>query len=500
MRTRFKGLKTTTATMMAVLLAVAAAGCSKGEEASKPAASNEVKAKVPLKIYVPSNVEEFPAGKTVNNNEIKSFVEEKTGYSLQWDIQPKENVKEKLNIMMASGEAPDLIMTTDKTIFANFAQQGLLAPLDSYIDQVAPEIKKLVPNDTWKAVTFDGKKYAIAVPQNQEATSGLIMRKDWLDALGLQVPKTLEDYYQVLKAFKQAGKTIPLVAGAADGNGNAFGYLDAFAGAFGLAVPYALKDGKIVHTRAEPEAKEFLAYMNKLYNEGLLDKEYPVNKKANVTEKLVGGKAAMTTLGWADAKGITESLIQKEPNAKFVYVDPPVGKNGMSGVSKNSPVRTYLMVPASSKHPKEVVDFVNKYMNPEVLTVVSYGWEGKHFERKDGAIVATPEAEQIRYRIYYTLWDTLQDFQNRVKLKGFSTYYDPIIKHAKVENMLSLAPPIDVIEKKNQELTDLTNEYFIKIITGALPIDAYDDYLKKWKSMGGTESVDAINKWYTSVK
>ena len=489
---------------LAALLAFAA-GCAGGSGGENDAnaqpggqSDKKAEAKPTLRVYVPSNVEEFPPGQDANNNEIKTFLEERTGYKLSWEIQPKENVKEKLNIMMASGDVPDLIVTADKTIFANFAQQGLLAPLDQYIEEAGPRIKSTVPEETWRPVTFNGKKYAIPVPQNQEATTGLMVRKDWLDELGIETPKTVDDIYKALQALKAAGKPIGMTA--AGGDGNAFSNLEAIAGAFGVVVPYVVKDGKVVHTRTEPEAKEYLAFMNKLYTEGLLDKEFPVNKKANLTEKLVGGRAAMTTLNWADAKGVVESLKEKDPKAELVYIDPPTGPGGHSGVQKHAPVRSYLMVPQASMHQKEAVDFINKYMDPEVLTVVSYGWEGKHFKREGDLIVATPEAEQIRYRIYYTLWDTVADFRNRVRLKGFSPYYDPTVSHARVDNILNYAPPIDAVEKNNQQLTDLTNEYFVKIITGALPLDAFDQYVQEWYKSGGEETLKAANEWYATLK
>lgn len=478
-------------------------GTETGSNQSDEASPNNASATT-LRIYVPSNVEEFPAGKDLNNNEISDFIEEQTGYDIEWELQPREGVDQKINIMMASGDTPDLIITSSKEIYANLAQQGLLAPLDEVLEEVGTTIMANVPDETWKAVTYEGKKYAIAVPQNQVSRQGMLVRTDWLEQLGLDIPKTVDEYYETLKAIKEQNPggdgTIPMLGGAAENNGDAFGFIESFAGAFGLGAQYVEKDGAVVHTYTQPEAKDFLTFMNKLYQEGLLDTDYPVNKEANIKEKLVGEKAAMSTIHWATAKGVVESLNEKNPDAKLEYIHPPVGPDGKYGFTKNTPVRVYMLIPRASKNVKETVDFINKYMEPDVLKTVSYGWEGTHYNEENGLIVATEEAEQIRYRIYYQIWDTEENFLNRVSLKGFSPYYDPITEYVTYTNITDYAPPLPVVEENAQTLKDLTNEYFTKIIAGALPMSAFDEYVEKWNSMGGTASLEAINEWYETFK
>lgn len=459
------------------------------------------KQKTTLKIYVPSNVEEFPSGTDLNTNEIVSYIEEQTGFDVEWEMQPKESVDQKINIMMASGETPDLIITGNKDIYANLAQQGLLAPLEEALQQYGSKIMETVPEETWQAVTLDDHIYAIAVPQNQAATRGMIVRKDILDELNITMPTTIEEWTEALRTIKlKKPELIPYIGGAADGNGNAFGFIENFAGAFGLSANYVVDNDQVVHTKTQPYAKQFLSFMRELYAEGLLDQEYPVNKNPNVQEKMVSGKGVMTTIGWADMKGIVEAFQEKNPNAKLEIVDPPIGENGQFGYQKNPPVRVYMLVPKASSKTAEAVEFINRYMAEDVLNVVSYGWEGKHYQLENDLVVATEEAESIRYRIYYQLWDTVDNFLNRVELKGFGPYYFPIIEHSTVSDITDYAPPLPEVVDEAQALTDLTNEYYVKIISGALPLEAFDEYVSKWHSLGGEASLKAINEWYQTVK
>ncbi|MCQ6562333.1 extracellular solute-binding protein [Paenibacillus mendelii] len=500
--------------MIAMLATIMIAGCGggnndspKGDDAAAKGNNQGSTAKgseqTKLKVYVPSNVEEFPSGTNLNKNEIVDYIKEKTGFDIEWEMQPKESVDQKINIMMASGDTPDLIITGSKSIYANLAQQGLLAPLDEALNENGPRIMETVPADTWKAVTYNDSIYAIAVPQNQSSTMGMLVRTDILEELGIPIPKTLDEYSAALKTIhekKSAGGLIPLLGGAADGNGDAFGYIQSFSGAFGLGAQYVVEGDKVVHTTTQPAAKEYLSYMSKLYADGILDREFPVNKNPNIQEKLVSGQAAMATVGWADAKGIIEAFKEKNPNGKLELIHPPVGADGQYGYQKNTPVRVYMLIPKASTKVKEVVQFINNYMAEDILNVVSYGWEGKHYNMKDGMVVATEEAENIRYRIYYQLWDTEKNFLNRVALKGFSPYYDPLKEYPTYTEITNYAPPIPEVEENSQALLDLTNEYFIKIITGALPLDAFDEYVSKWNSLGGEASLKAINEWYQTFK
>lgn len=494
--------------VLILLTIILIAGCSGGgnpsgnnEGASGEQGNGQGGAQSKLRVYVPSNVEEFPSGTDLNNNEIAAYIEKQTGFDIEWEMQPKENVDQKINIMMASGDTPDLIITSNKQIYANLAQQGLLAPLGEALQRHGPRIMESVPEDTWKAVTYEGEIYAIGVPQNQKATSGMLVRTDILEELGIAVPKTLDEYDAALRLIREKKpELIPLVGGAADSNGNAFGYINGFAGAFGLGAEYVVEDGDVVHTYTQPYAKEFLAYMRELYASGVLDREYPVNKNTNIQEKMISGQAAMTTISWVDAKVITEALLEKQPGAKLELLHPPVGADGQFGFKQNTPVRVYMLVPKASPRVNEVVQFINNYMAEDVLNVVSYGWEGKHYTMKDNAVVAEPAAEDIRYRIYYQLWDTEENFLNRVTLKGFGPYYFPVLDYSTYSEITQYAPPIPVVEENAQTLTDLTNEYFIKIISGALPLEAFDEYVAKWNSLGGEASLKEVKTWYATVK
>ena len=147
------------------------------------------------------------------------------------------------------------------------------------------------------------------------------------------------------------------------------------------------------------------------------------------------------------------------------------------------------------------MDLVNQYVShPDLMDSVSFGIEGKHYNMEDGVVVPTEEAANIRWQVYYNLWASREAHFQRAKFKGFWPYYEAVHRYTTVPNMLDYAPPIAVVEEKAGALNDLVNENFIKIIAGALPISSFEDFVASWKSLGGEETLKALNDWYASTQ
>lgn len=458
----------------------------------------ETKEKVTINIFGPSNVEEFPAGEDENNNLIIEFLREQTGYDIKWEIAPKENAREKINLMITSGvDCPDLIVSGDRNMGLDFIKEGVLHPIDEYVENTKNLIG-LLDESANKMMMHDGKIYAVVVPQNQEATSALIVREDWLKNVGInKLPSTTDEIKAALEAFKQNDPNCIPFTGAF--TNDPLGGLTAFRGAFGVATEYRVAGDILEPTCITDDMKNLLTYAADLYDNGLLDPEYPTNKADKVNEKLISNRSGMVSSGWADMKNRHDALAEKDPNGKFVWTNP-VGPDGRSGQNMNSPARIYFYLPIHSKIPRDVINFIDIYVEEDVKNVVSYGWEDEHYTIEDGLIVATPKAEEIRYRIYFQLWDSKEDFLNRVYLKGFGKDYDAMKPFATIEDPMWYAPLIPIKQDKSQVLADITNQYFIKFITNALPLSQFDQYVQEWKTSGGDEVVAAVNEWYKSSK
>ena len=461
----------------------------KGCDEQKTAETKDAGKKVTLTVVVQNNVESFLPGDNENKNAIIDYLKEGSGFDFKWIILPKDQPTEKLNMMMASGDDLDVVRLVDRNLFGAYLAQKALAPLDEYIPD-CPNMQKFIPEETWAPVTSKGKIYAVGIPASYEATSSIVVRQDWLDELGLKVPVTPDDYRNILIALKQKTEYPFSCIGLSAVGG--------FAGAFGLGTTYAARNDKVVYTYIEPEAKEYLTYMNKLYKEELIDPECPINKSASLKEKVITNKVGMSVLGWAEMLPIDNDFKVKVPNGKLNVIAPPIGANGESGFAKTSPLYCMLSVPAKSKHKEEAMQFLDFMCKKEVHTFISFGEEGKHFIRENGEVKLTAEYQNWRWQMYYVLVDTPEAFSVRCRDKGFKPYFDQMVPHATLRDISQLTPPHDEVSSIASDLWKTTEEYYMKMITGDMPIEKFDVYVEQWKARKGEEALKVLNEWYVN--
>ena len=224
----------------------------------------------------------------LNQNEAAKWYEDYTNVRVNYIHTPYHTARESANLAIATGEYPDIIMFSWMTAMdeINYGSQGIFIPLNDLVKEqgywfrkAAEMIPELVP-----AITLpDGSIYGLPNINQTFYTyypHKAWINRDWLDKLGLAMPETTEEFYEVLKAFKNR-----------DPNGNGRADEIPMMGYFGVNTqswPYpfllnsfvyfdpktylAMKNGKVVFTADTVEFREGLRYIARLVSEGLLDR------------------------------------------------------------------------------------------------------------------------------------------------------------------------------------------------------------------------------------
>ena len=229
---------------------------------------------------------------TKSYNEKASFknITEETGLTLEFVELAAGTAAEKVPLMLAGGDMPDVFwaLLSDAQILQNTTQ---LVPLEGMLEDFAPNSLK-----TYEELGTDWRTIAIAPDDHmygmlsryeslyENTGDGIqIINKKWLEAVNKEVPTTLDEYYEVLKAFKEQDP---------NGNGQADEIPYCFAedmwcasitndiGMWGIGNGYGdtnsnfhIRDGKVSGTVNTPEYREYLEFFHKLYAEGLIDAE-----------------------------------------------------------------------------------------------------------------------------------------------------------------------------------------------------------------------------------
>ncbi|MFH5186570.1 ABC transporter substrate-binding protein [Paenibacillus sp. TAB 01] len=322
-------------------------------DASRVTAAGELpitKEKTNLKIMVKAmtNVEDYAT------NEYTKWLEEKTNIHIEWEVVQDKSAQEKLNVALASGDYPDVIMNFNISPVqqALYGKEGVFLPLNSYIDQFGVETNKMFKEADYvkSLITMpDGNIYGLPlVNECFHCSLGQKMwiYQPWLDKLGLPLPTTTDEFYQVLKAFKEKdpngnGKAdeIPLagyVNGATPSMGAASNIDSHLLGSFVEKDTNSMfvKDGKVQLAYTQPGWRDGLIYLNKLYSEGLIAQQTFTQDRNQL--KQMGENPDAPILGVAIAQNQTMFINSAGPRFKeYVAVPPLKGPAGIQSAAYN---------------------------------------------------------------------------------------------------------------------------------------------------------------------
>lgn len=271
------------------------------------------------------------------NGEGIKKVNEKFNVDFSVQVVPYDQYTSKLPVVMAGGDLPDIIgMETVDANFVKWAKQGAFLPLNDYIDKY-PTLKA-VPQNVWDAVSVDGKIYAI--PQYFPTKYGQkpVIRQDWLDNLGLQMPTTYEELKKVAIAFT---KDDPDQNGKDDTYGFALAMDIVYGAPMGPAWDeswyHKNEQGQLIPGMISEGYKEQIQFLADLYKEGALHKDWAVSKIVDVRKDFYAGKFG---IWFQQPNGIdislTKAMAEQNPKAKFVMIPPFKQADGQQGFTASS--------------------------------------------------------------------------------------------------------------------------------------------------------------------
>jgi putative aldouronate transport system substrate-binding protein len=271
---------------------------------------------------------------------VLKLIKDKLNIDLKLTMLPSNEGDQdvKINAAAASNALPDIFQISPR-IFSNVVKQGLIAPVDDLYAAMPTRTKQQYDADSRAFTTIDGKSYGLASPGAIIKNEGMLIRKDWLDKLGLKVPVTTDDYLNVMKAFTEKDP---------DGNGRAdtYGYgafieinkneeglgrrFDPFFGAFGVAGTWNLtKAGAGLNVRKSAYF-DALSYVKRIVDEKVIDPNWSSYGKDDFRAAWKQGRfGIMREQNAAYASESNYAPFDKNfPSGEWALIDPPKGPKG----------------------------------------------------------------------------------------------------------------------------------------------------------------------------
>ncbi|WP_072333861.1 MULTISPECIES: ABC transporter substrate-binding protein [unclassified Paenibacillus] len=510
------------------LLAVSVAACSSDSGTKTPTPSAGAETQPPkltnLTYWVNNHAAAAAQMKTYAEMEMYKELEKITGVKVEFQHPPldAQQQKEQLNLMFASSQLPDVIETIWTSNYPGGPEKAILdgkiIKLNDLIDKHAPNLKKLLEeHPDWKKqiMTDEGSIYSFPFLRGGEKVRvffGPGIRQDWLDKLNLKMPTTIDEWYQVLKAFKEK-----------DPNGNGKQdeipfYLDKamigvdapFLGAWGINYSFYQVGGKVSYGPVQPEYKEFLATMNKWYKEGLLDKDF-----AAPNDKLYDNKMTTDLLGasvYYNGGGIgkyANLMKDKDPKFKLVAAPYPVLKAGdkpIWGQKDFASNGVGAAITTSNKNPIETVKWLDYAYGKEGDLLFNYGKEGVSYKMENGravfldSVMNPPSGVSLQQSFAKhnrSTWSApfVMSDNFQIQYLALPTQQEALEVWSKptAERKMPLVTPTKEESSKFASLmTDIEtyrDEMMLKFIMGAEPLENFDKYVKKIQSMGIDDAV-----------
>ncbi len=307
-------------------------------------------------------------------------------YNIEW--VPESAYADKCSLVLATGELPDVIQLTSSTdaIVVNAANNGLFKDLTPFIESGKYENLNKISASAWMNSKINGKNYIIPRSRGQYNT-GLFIRGDLLKKLGMETPTTIEEltkYFEGIRDLDPNMIPLPMEINT---------IMSFVQGAFGDGpiVPVYTADGEgIVYERLTESYALAVEWLQKMYNEGVLAKEfalYKTDKNQDVVLAGIGGARHQNV--WHRYRLSTE-LQKVVPDG---FLTPLYYIKGEKGTDVQYDIGYYGGHAISASVPDEkverILEFFNKTANPDTYNYYHYGPEGVYWNMVDGFPVLT---------------------------------------------------------------------------------------------------------------
>ena len=481
-----------------------------------------------------ANNSNLPEGDTYEDNAYTRYLRKML--NIQNDtvyMDTEERYSELVNILVKDQNLPDIMVVTDREILKELVENDLVEDLTEVFEKcTSPRIKEMYESygdALLNSGKFNGRLMAVPETVIDHGPNLLWLRKDWMEELGLEEPETLEDAFEIIDAFVQNrmgtedGETPVGLACDTNlvGTTSSSYSVDPVFDSFGANPQrWISQDGEIVYGSLTEETKEALDYLHKLYDRGILDRNFALRAPNNLRDLVVNGKCgAFFGLWWTPNNPLMESY-EKNSEADWepYYLQELADKNVYESFRDNK----YVVVRKGYEHPEIVMKIisvlfdytryeaedareVNEYFalnvdptaRPLVINVDYNEATYQVTENIEAALNGNYPEEKLTAieQSYYQACDsylsgkdyTAEDwaaYKSRISAVGLlvDKHYTPAVR-SYLDDAGGEIP---------QSLRQFEKSTFIQIIMGEKPVSYFDTFVEQWYQQGGHELTQQI--------
>ncbi|WP_230986951.1 extracellular solute-binding protein [Cohnella fermenti] len=495
-----------------LLISSLLAACSNEGNAGpkEEAGGSATEAPTPISIMTTFYGDEPPGPDNVVIKEIEKRTN--TKLTITW-VSPN-SYGEKVNVTLASGDIPDLTLIGDNfsASVRKMAEQGAFWELEPYLKDYAN--LSAFPQESWDNTRYqDGKIYAI--PRVRALSTGMVeVRKDWLDKLGLPVPETMDDLYNVMRAFTYDdpdgnGKqdTVGIVADIAS-DGLSLGTLSHVLYAFqGAAEGWKLDgNGKLANMMVDSSTRAALEWLRKAYGEGLIHRDFVTLKNSQSRDIVMAGKAGIAFEAISAAWTLTDGIRQNDPNGDMLPLASLTGPSGVPYMHKGRGYNGVFVIPksVSEEKMKKILEFMDFGASQEGYELGVYGFEGIHYTKEGEFYSQTEQAKKdiVSNLAMGQIFTRFDPYSSAFSAGITADYYNRSKQIVDEIGKISTGNPSEGLysetwSKYRNDFMKKITDVQVKVIIGQLPLESWDQEVQSLLAdPNWTKAMQELNEAY----
>ena len=463
---------------------------------------------------------------------VYKIIQDKFNITINPMVITYDDYTEKTKMWLAAGEMPDIHQTADNIgtqSFVNWCKDGLLKAMPEDLETKYPNLAEAFNSPDIQSTKIDGKFYMIPMYNVNSHKGGermMIVRKDWMNALGLQKPTTYDELVTFLKAFKNADpaklgaeNVIPLSLWP--------GFTDVIDLAFNKAYStnWTTEDGIYKPVFMTKNYFESLKAWRNLYKEGLLDRDIAINKTDDVLAKFVSNKLAVYTYQVSYKAGSFQDAFAKanpdkkiEDSLDYIYqLKNQDGKNYKFESSTSWWGELFLNAKMDDEKYERCLALLDYMMTEEWRTICRLGLEGVDYKKNGDQIeVLLPKQDDGQFISLPSKYPFMNGFnqivswgtgktdiydENVITLAGANPYIVKMARDAYTWADQNTTPSEAVFSinyllspKKMNFKVELSEEWMKFVLGEGTDEDLYNKYLGAMKKGGIDEVIAEVNE------
>ena len=425
-------------------------------------------------------------------------------------VQGGDNWKQQLALFISGGNIPDLIAFMDQSTFQGYAAEGAFYDITDLIHDYPNILSYLSTVSGYTAdkllerTTLDGRIYGIPGVTVARSYYTENVRTDWLEKVGLESPVTLDDWTNVMRAFKTQDPD-------GDGKDDTYGFsgsrqynsLTPFFGAFGSRPDqaYFLDGDKVITNVISEDYKAALTYIRDIYAEGLIDPEMFTATDSQTYEKWVRGEFGLWNSWWSGAGNSVARYAYTETNPEdsIAIIQPPVGADGKSGVIAQDPCENYFAIGYNCQNVEAVLKLIDFACSEYGHRTLMWGPENQFWTQDENGninwytglegkdIYGNEISDMQVYRFFYNIpiENSVRSLGDTMSARLYLASSQSYAQVAVIEDLF-LGLTSEEYVTYTSDLENYVRESGIKFIVGESDLEKdWDNYVATYLKMGG---------------